>query len=124
MPRVASGRRHVRRRKILKHAKGYWGRRSKLFRPAKDAVAKSLIYAYRDRRRRRREFRSLWITRISAACRAHDMRYSQFIHGIDLAEITLDRKSLSNLAIEDPKAFAEIVELSRDAVELHTKNHN
>ena len=116
MPRAASGRRHARRRKILKSAKGYWGRRSKLFRPAKDAVAKALVYAYRDRRRRKREFRSLWIARISAACKSYDTRYSVFMHGLSLAKINLDRKSLSNLAIEDPKAFAEIVELSLEAV--------
>ena len=116
MPRAGSGRRHARRRKILKSAKGYWGRRSKLFRPAKDAVAKALAYSYRDRRRRKRDFRSLWIARISAACRAQGTRYSEFMHGLALAEVNLNRKALSNLAIEDPAAFAKLVTVAREAV--------
>ena len=116
MPRAVSARRHVRRRKILKAAKGYWGRRSKLFRPAKDAVARALVYAYRDRRRRRRDFRTLWITRISAACRAHGTRYSVFMHGLAQAGVTIDRKALSNLAIQDPGAFTRLVELALAAV--------
>ena len=109
MPRAVSNRRHQRRRKILKQAKGYWGRRSKLFRPAKDAVAKALTYAYRDRRQRRRDMRRLWISRISAACREHGTRYSVFMHGLSEAEVVINRKALSNMAIEDPKAFAELV---------------
>jgi large subunit ribosomal protein L20 len=116
MPKAPSARRHVRRRKILKAAKGYWGRRSKLFRPAKDAVAKALVYAYRDRRRRRRDFRTLWITRISAACRAHGTRYSVFMHGLARAEVRIDRKALSNLAIEDPAAFERLVETALAAL--------
>ena len=119
MPRAGSGRRHARRRKIIKSAKGYWGRRSKLFRPAKDAVAKALVYAYRDRRRRKRDFRSLWIARISAACRAHGTRYSVFMHGLSLAQVGLDRKALSNLAIQDPEAFSKLVDISRAAVHAH-----
>ena len=117
MPRAGSGRRHARRRKILKSAKGYWGRRSKLFRPAKDAVSKALAYSYRDRRRRKREFRTLWIARISAACREQGTRYSEFMHGLSLAEVSLDRKALSNLAIEDPAAFAELVRVAREAIQ-------
>ncbi len=116
MPRAGSGRRHARRRKILKSAKGYWGRRSKLFRPAKDAVAKALAYSYRDRRRRKRDFRTLWIARISAACRMQGTRYSEFMHGLTLAEVALDRKALSNLAIQDPETFAKLVDVAREAV--------
>lgn len=116
MPRAGSGRRHARRRKILKSAKGYWGRRSKLFRPAKDAVAKALAYSYRDRRRRKRDFRTLWIARISAACRTQGTRYSEFMHGLTLAEVALDRKALSNLAIQDPETFAKLVAVAREAV--------
>lgn len=110
MSRVATGtRRHDRRKKILKLAKGYWGRRSKLFRTAKDAVAKALVYAYRDRKRKKRDFRSLWITRISAACKERGINYSRFIAGIKKAGITINRKALSNMAIEDPKAFDAII---------------
>ena len=119
MPRAGSGRRHARRRKIIKSAKGYWGRRSKLFRPAKDAVAKALVYAYRDRRRRKRDFRTLWIARISAACREQGTRYSEFMYGLALAQVGLNRKALSNLAIQDPAAFTKLVEISRAAVHAH-----
>ena len=115
MPRAVGNRRHQRRRKILKQAKGYWGRRSKLFRPAKDAVAKSLTYAYRDRRQRRRDMRRLWIARISAACREHGTRYSVFMHGLSEAGVQLNRKALSNMAIEDPAAFAELVAIASGA---------
>jgi large subunit ribosomal protein L20 len=111
MPRAIDGtRRGSRRSKILKHAKGYWGRRSNLFRTAKDAVAKSLAYAYRDRRNKKRDFRALWITRISAAARQHGLTYSTLMHGLALADIRINRKALSNLAIEDPAAFAALVE--------------
>jgi large subunit ribosomal protein L20 len=111
MPRAIDGtRRSHRRSKILKHAKGYWGRRSNLFRTAKDAVAKSLAYAYRDRRNKKRDFRALWITRISAAARQHGLTYSTLMHGLALADIRINRKALSNLAIEDPAAFAALVE--------------
>ena len=87
-----------------------------MFRPAKDAVAKALAYSYRDRRRRKREFRTLWIARISAACRAQGTRYSEFMHGLGLAQVNLDRKALSNLAIQDPDAFAELVRVAREAI--------
>ena len=117
MPRAVDGTRHrKRRKKVLKQAKGYWGRRSKLYRTAKDAVAKSLQYAYRDRKTKKRDFRSLWISRINAACREHGMSYSVFINGCKLAGITLNRKAMSNLAIEDPNAFSEIVARARKAV--------
>lgn len=114
MPRAVDGtRRHDRRKKILKSAEGYWGRRSKLFRSAKDAVAKAGVYAYRDRKARKRDFRRLWVARISAAVRNEGMSYSSFIHGLNKAGVTLNRKALSNLAIEDPKAFSAIVETAK-----------
>ncbi|NBF39765.1 MAG: 50S ribosomal protein L20 [Spirochaetes bacterium] len=114
MPRAVDGtRRKDRRNKILKQAKGYWGRRSKLHRTAKDAVAKSLQYAYRDRRARKRDFRRLWVTRISAACRAEGLSYSRFIEGLNKADIQVNRKALSNMAIEDPSAFKQLVETAR-----------
>ncbi len=114
MPRAVDGtRRKDRRNKILKQAKGYWGRRSKLHRTAKDAVAKSLQYAYRDRRTRKRDFRRLWVTRISAACRAEGMSYSRFIEGLNKADIQVNRKALSNMAIEDPAAFKQLVDTAK-----------
>lgn len=114
MPRAVDGaRRKNRRKKITSQAKGYWGRRKNAFRTAKDAVAKGLAYAYRDRRVRRREFRRLWIARISAACRENGITYSRFIQGLNKAEYAIDRKALSNLAIEDPTAFAAVVETAR-----------
>lgn len=117
MPRAVDGtRRKDRREKILKQTKGYWGKRSKLHRVAKDALAKALSYSYRDRRGRRREFRQLWIARISAACRNEGMTYSRFMNGLTRANIQIDRKALSNLAIEDAQAFKALVEKSREAV--------
>lgn len=117
MPRAIDGtKRKKRRQKLLKHAKGYWGRRSNLHRTAKDAVAKSLSYAYRDRRNKKRNFRALWITRISAACRQQDMTYSSFIHGLELAGIRINRKALSNLAIEDPGAFSALIAKAKQAL--------
>lgn len=117
MPRAVDGtRRKNRRKKILKQAKGYWGRRSKLYRTAKDAVAKSGSYAYRDRKVRKREFRSLWITRISAGCRAEGMTYSRFINGLKKANVQMNRKALSNLAIEDREAFRALVSRAQDAL--------
>lgn len=119
MPRAIDGtRRKDRRKKLLKQAKGYWGRRSKLYRTAKDAVAKSLSYAYRDRKVRKRAFRTLWITRISAGCRAEGMTYSRFMNGLKRANIQIDRKVLSNLAIEDREAFQAIVGRSKDALKV------
>ena len=121
MARSVDGtRRHTRRTKILKQAKGYWGRRSKLFKPAKEAVQKSLLYAYRDRKNRKRFFRSLWITRISAMCRQHGITYSRFIQGLSAAGVALNRKALSNLAIEDPESFVHLIEKAKEA--MHDKN--
>jgi large subunit ribosomal protein L20 len=118
MPRAVDGtRRKERRKKILGRAKGYWGKRSKLFRTAKDQVMKSLTYAYRDRRNKKRDFRALWIARISAACRADGLSYSRFINGLLRADVRLNRKALSNLAIEDAAAFKALVEKSKQALE-------
>jgi large subunit ribosomal protein L20 len=101
-----------RRKKVLKLAKGYRGGRSKLFRTAADAVDKALMYAYRDRRQRKRDFRRLWIARINAAARLNNLSYSKFIHGLKLAKVDLDRKVLAELAISDPAGFARIAELA------------
>ncbi len=118
MPRAVDGsRRKDRRTKILRQAKGYWGRRSKLFRTAKDAVAKAQSYAYRDRKVRKRDFRRLWIARISAACRNEGITYSRFISGLQRSEIAINRKALSNLAIEDPNAFSTLVEQARSKLD-------
>ncbi len=105
-----------RRKKILKLAKGHRGGRSKLFRTAADAVDKALMYAYRDRRVRKRDFRRLWILRINAATRMNDMSYSKFIHGLKIANIELDRKVLAELAISDPLAFTQIANLAAQQI--------
>ncbi len=99
-----------RRKKYLKAAKGYYGRKSKLYKTAKEAVMRAWQYAYRDRRVRKREFRRLWITRISAACKLNGISYSQFINGLKKANILLNRKMLSNIAATDPDTFSSIVE--------------
>ncbi|MBC8432189.1 MAG: 50S ribosomal protein L20 [Desulfobacterales bacterium] len=101
-----------RRKKVLKLAKGFRGGRSKLFRTAADAVDKALMYAYRDRRVRKRDFRKLWIARINAAVRMHNLSYSKFIHGLKLAGVELDRKVMAELAISDPAGFAKIADLA------------
>jgi large subunit ribosomal protein L20 len=101
-----------RRKKILKLAKGYRGGRSKLFRTAADSVDKALMYAYRDRKARKRDFRKLWIARINAAVRISGLSYSKFMHGLKLANVELDRKVLAELAISDPAGFAKIANLS------------
>jgi large subunit ribosomal protein L20 len=103
-----------RRKKILKLAKGHRGGRSKLFRTAADAVDKALMYAYRDRKARKRDFRKLWITRINAAARMNHLSYSKFIHGLKLAGVHLDRKVLAELAISDPSGFSQIVNLASE----------
>ena len=101
-----------RRKKILKLAKGFRGGRSKLFRTAADAVDKALMYAYRDRKVRKRDFRRLWIARINAAARMNNISYSKFIHGLKLANIELDRKILAELAISDPPGFTQLANLA------------
>ena len=101
-----------RRKKVLKLAKGFRGGRSKLFRTAADAVDKALMYSYRDRRKRKRDFRKLWIARINAAARLNNLPYSKFVHGLKLAGIELDRKVLAELAISDPAGFAKIANMA------------
>jgi large subunit ribosomal protein L20 len=115
--RVKSGtvtrRRH---KKIIKMTKGQWGTRSKLFRRANEAMMKSYWYAYRDRKVRRRDFRRLWISRINAGTRQHDLSYSRFIHGLKVANVSLNRKVLADLAVRDEAAFAAIVEIAKNAL--------
>jgi len=103
-------------KKVLKAAKGYYGARSRVYRVAKQAVIKAGQYAYRDRKQRKRQFRSLWIIRINAALEAFDLSYSKFVRGLKLAAIEIDRKILADLAIHDQKAFAAIVERVKQAL--------
>lgn len=114
MPRAKGGvvtrRRH---KKILKLAKGYWGRKSKIFRPANQQVLKSLSYAYRDRRVRKREFRKLWITRINAAARQNGMSYSRLMSGLRNAGVDINRKMLADLAVNDQQVFGELVSVAK-----------
>ena len=109
MPRANSSvPRHRRHRKIVKQAKGYYGARSRTFKSAKDAVVRAGLYAYRDRRQRKRMFRRLWITRINAACRLNGTTYSAFINGLKTKGIDLDRKILADMAVNDPQAFTAL----------------
>ena len=110
---VVTRRRH---KKIIKMTKGQWGTRSKLFRRANESMMKSYWYASRDRRVRRREFRRLWIARINAASRANGMSYSQLIHGLKKADVQLDRKVLADLAVREPAAFTQVVEVAKEAL--------
>ncbi len=105
-----------RRNKTLRLAKGYWGAKSKHFKMAKQAVMKSLTYAYVGRRLKKRDFRSLWITRISAACKANDINYSRFINGLKKANITLNRKVLADMAHNDAAGFAALVAAAKAAL--------
>ena len=117
MPRVKRAvAAHKKRRKVLEQAKGYWGRKSTHYRYAKEQVEHSLVYAYRDRKVRKREFRKLWITRINAAARANGLSYNQFVHGCSKAGIELDRKVLADLAVSDPAAFGAIAEQAKAAL--------
>ena len=114
MPRVKrSVHGKKKRREIMAQAKGYYGARSRRYRVAKEQVMHSLVYAYRDRRDRKGQFRRLWITRIGAATRAEGMTYSQFIHGLSQAGVELDRKILADMAVRDPGAFKALVETAR-----------
>ncbi len=116
--RVKKGNKGLKKRKrVLKAAKGYYGAKSKAFHVAKLAVEKSLGYAYRDRRRRKREFRGLWILRINAAARQHGLSYNRLIGGLKQAGCEVNRKILAELAVEDPSGFAELVALARRALE-------
>ncbi len=113
MPRVKRGFKARRRRKrVLKLAKGYRGGRHKLYRTATEAVDRALCYAYRDRRQKKRDFRRLWITRISAAAKENGTRYSRMMGGLKKANVDLDRKVLANIAVLDPKAFSTVVKLA------------
>jgi len=103
-----------RRKKVLKLAKGYRGGRSKLFRTAADAVDKALMYAYRDRRAKKRDFRKLWIARINAGARMNGLSYSRLIHGLKQANVELDRKVLAELAVSDPASFSQVVNLASE----------
>lgn len=106
----------ARHKKILKLAKGYYGARSRVFRVAKQAVIKALQYAYRDRRQRKREFRGIWIVRINAAARTHSLSYSRFMNGLKKAGITLDRKVLADLAVNDKVGFAKLAQQAAAAL--------
>ncbi|MBP3265591.1 MAG: 50S ribosomal protein L20 [Clostridiales bacterium] len=117
MSRVKRGiRTRARHKKVLKQAKGYFGKKSKLFKVANQQVLKSGNYAYRDRRNKKRDFRKLWITRINAACRLNGMSYSRFMDGLKKAGIELDRKVLSDIAITDPKGFTALTEKAKAAL--------
>ena len=105
-----------RRKKVLKLAKGYFGSKHKLYKTAKEQVMHSLKYAYRDRKQNKREMRKLWITRINAACRMNDISYSKFISGLNKADIEINRKMLSELAIDDAVAFTNLVNIAKDAL--------
>jgi len=118
MPRVKRGtRRADKRRKVLKEAKGYYGTRSKAYRIAKQAVEKANSYAYRDRRQRKRQFRQLWVARINAGARANGLTYSRLIDGLKKAGSEIDRKMLADLAVREPQAFSQLVELAKGALE-------
>ena len=105
-----------RRKKVLKLAKGYFGSKHKLYKTAKEQVMHSLKYAYRDRKQNKREMRKLWITRINAACRLNDISYSKFISGLNKAGVAINRKMLSEVAIDDAKAFTSLVKIAKDAL--------
>lgn len=117
MARVKTGVvRRRRHKKVLKLARGFYSGRRKHFRKAKEQLERSLVYAYRDRRRKKRDFRCLWIVRINAACRLNDLSYSKFINGLKKAGIELDRKILADLAMNDAAAFAKIAEAAKKAL--------
>lgn len=109
-PKVYAHRRH---KKVLKFTKGQYGTKSKLFRRANEAMLKSLFYAFRDRRNRKRDFRRLWITRINAAARINGMSYSQFIHGLKQADVQVDRKVLAHIAVHNAPAFTKLVDVAK-----------
>lgn len=105
---------HRRRKKVLDQAKGYWGRRSKVYTVAKNHVEKGLVHSFRDRKLKKRVFRKLWITRINAAARAHGTTYSRLIHALDTKGIMINRKILANLAVENPATFTELINFSNN----------
>lgn len=108
--------RNRRKKKIFREAKGYFGARKKLYRTAKDAVERGWEHAYRDRRKKKRTFRSLWITRINAAAREHDLSYSRFMFGLRRSGVELDRKALAEIAVKDPGAFARLAKQARETL--------
>lgn len=117
MPRVRSSvARLKRKKKIMREAKGARGGRSKLYKSAKENVERGLRYAYRDRRRKKRDFRRLWIVRINAAARAHDLSYSRFMSGLKKAGVEINRKVLADLAVRDPAAFGELAEVAKQSL--------
>lgn len=117
MPRVKGGTIHrARRAKVMKAAKGYFGSKHRLYKTAKEQVMHSLSYSYRDRRQKKRDFRKLWITRINAACRMNDISYSKFINGLSKAGVDINRKMLSEIAIDNPAAFTELVKVANEGL--------
>jgi len=117
MPRDKGSTIHkARRKKVLDKAKGYFGSKHRLYKTAKEQVMHSGAYAYRDRRQKKRDFRKLWITRINAACRENEISYSKFINGLSKAEVSINRKMLSEIAIDNPKAFTDLVIIAKDAL--------
>src|SRR5574344_1838712 len=121
MPRVKGGTIHrARRKKIMDRAKGFFGSKHRLYKTDKEQVMHSLKYAYRDRRQKKRHFRKLWITRINAACRMNDISYSKFINGLAKASVTVNRKMLSEIAINDPASFTELVNIAKAGLEGKT----
>jgi large subunit ribosomal protein L20 len=123
MPRVKGGpKTRARRKKWIKAAKGYWGARSKLFKSAKQAVMKSLAYAYRDRRRKKRDMRRLHIIKINAFCRQNGLTYGQFINGLKRQGIAINRKMLASLAVENPSAFADIIKKVKEGSTIKQTN--
>jgi len=117
MPRAKRGnKRTEKRKKILALAKGYRGTKSKLYRSAKESVERALNFAYTGRKLKKRDFRKLWIVRINAACRLNEMKYSQFMHGLKLAGVELDRKVLADLAVKQPESFAALAGQAKDAI--------
>jgi large subunit ribosomal protein L20 len=117
MPRIKGGvTSHKRHKKILKLAKGYFGSKSKLFRPANEQVMKSLSYAYRDRKAKKRDFRRLWITRINAAARINGISYSRLMNGLKQAGVEINRKMMADMAVADEKAFGKLVEVAKQKI--------
>ncbi|HLL07050.1 MAG TPA: 50S ribosomal protein L20 [Nocardioidaceae bacterium] len=112
---------HKKRRETLERAAGYRGQRSRLYRKAKEQVTHSLVYSYRDRRKRKGDFRRLWITRINAAARANGMTYNRFIQGLHLAGVEVDRKMLAEMAVNDAPAFATLVEVARASLPVEVE---
>ncbi len=108
--------RHKRHKRLLKQARGFYSGRRKHFRKAKEQLERSLVYSYRDRRQKKRDFRKLWIIRINAAARLNDMNYSRFMHGLKLANIELDRKILADMAMNAPEAFAKVADAAKAAL--------